>query len=112
MSDKWKIILSVIGVFVSITLFVVSAFLAENAVIQPISATLLIMVTTGLLFVAIFFAAKVDYDSSVYKCRKCGHNFKPTFKVYFFGAHTLTTRHLKCPKCDEKSWCKRKFEKV
>ena len=111
MSNIGKIILSVIGVVISTALLVISAVLAENAVISPVFAAILIAISTILVFASVFFAAKIDYETGVYKCRKCGNVFKPTFKAYFVGAHTLTTRHLKCPKCEEKSWCKRKTKK-
>lgn len=111
MSKKAKIFLSVIGVVISMTLLVVSAILAEEAVISPALAVMLVVLSTVLVFVAIFFAAKVDYETGIYECRKCGNIFKPTFKAYIWGAHSLTTRHLKCPKCGEKSWCKRKMAK-
>ncbi|MBQ3114776.1 MAG: hypothetical protein IJC06_01435 [Clostridia bacterium] len=107
MSNKAKIILSVFGVVISLALLVVSSILAEETVISPTSATLLSTISVIPVFAAISFAAKVDYETGVYECRKCGNIFKPTFKAYFWGAHTLTTRHLKCPKCEEKSWCKR-----
>ena len=110
MKNKGKIILSVIGVVISTALLVISAILAENAVISSAFAIVFTTISVGLLFVAIFFAAKFDYETGVYECRKCGHTFKPTFKAYIWGAHTLTTRHLKCPKCEEKSWCRRKME--
>ena len=108
MKNKGNIILSVIGVVLSIALLVVSTILAEEALISPATATVLIIISVILVFIAIFFAAKVDYETGVYECRKCGHTFKPTFKAYVWGAHTLTTRHLKCPECNEKSWCTRK----
>ena len=108
MSNKFRIILSVIGVAISIGLLVISTILAEEALISPVTATVLIIISVILVFIAIFFAAKVDYETGVYECRKCGRTFKPTFKAYILGAHSLTTRCLKCPKCNEKSWCKRK----
>ena len=108
MSNKGKIILSVIGVVLSIALLVVSTILAEEALISPATATVLIIISVILVFIAIFFAAKVDYETGVYKCRKCGYTFKPTFRAYVWDVHTLTTRHLKCPECNEKSWCTRK----
>ena len=108
MSNKVRIILSVVGVVISTVLLVISAILAEEAVINLAFAIALIIISVILLFIAIFFAAKVDYETGVYECRKCGHTFKPTFKAYILGAHSLTTRCLKCPKCEEKSWCKRK----
>ena len=109
MSNKGKIITASIGVVSSTALLIVSAALAENAVISPALTVMLITVSVILTFAAISFAAKVDYEISVYECRKCGHVFKPTFNAYIWGAHSLTTRQLKCPKCEEKSWCKRKI---
>lgn len=111
MSNKAKIILSVIGVVISMTLLVTGSILAEEAIISSALATVIIIISVILVFVAIFFAAKVDYETGVYECRKCGNVFKPTFKAYLWGAHTLTTRRLKCPKCEKKSWCKRKIAK-
>ena len=108
MSNKFRIVLSVIGVVISIALLVVSTILAEETLINPVLATVFIIISVILVFIAIFFAAKVDYETGVYKCRKCGYTFKPTFRAYVWGAHTLTTRHLKCPECNEKSWCTRK----
>ena len=107
MSNKTKIILSVISVVFSVTLLVISSILAEEEILTPAIAITLTAVSTVLVLIAIFYAAKVDYETGVYECRKCGHTFKPTFKAYIWGAHTLTTRHLKCPKCKEKSWCRK-----
>lgn len=111
MKNKVKIILSVIGMAIATALLIISAFLAEEAVVSPVLAVVLMAVSVILLLGAIFFAAKVDYETGVFECRKCGNTFKPTFKAYIWGVHTLTTRHLKCPKCEEKSWCKRKGAK-
>ena len=109
MNNKVKIILSVIGVVISTVLLAISAILAENGVVSPASVAVLTTISLLLLFGAISFAAKVDYETGVYECRKCGNVFKPTFKAYLWGAHSLTTRRLTCPKCKEKSWCKRKL---
>ncbi len=109
MNNKRKIILSVIGVVISTALLVISSILAEEEIINTSIAITLTAVSTVLVLIAVFFAAKVEHETGVYECRKCGHTFKPTFKAYIWGAHTLTTRHLKCPKCEEKSWCRRKI---
>ena len=108
MKNKSKIILSVVGVVLSIALLVVSTVLAEEKVINPATSIVLIVVSVILVFVAIFFAAKVDYETGIYECRNCGHTFKPTFKAYILGVHTLTTRYLKCPECGKSTWCKRR----
>ncbi len=108
MKYKGKIILAIVGVVLSIALLVISTILTEEKIINTAAAIALIAVSVVLVLIAISYAAKIEYETGVYKCRKCGHTFKPTFKAYVWGAHTLTTRHLKCPECNKKSWCTRK----
>lgn len=108
MKNKGKIILSVVGVVSSIALLVASTILAENEIINTAGASVILAVSVLLVLISVVYAAKVDYETGVYECRKCGHTFKPTLKAYIWGAHTLRKRHLKCPKCKEKSWCIRK----
>ena len=111
MSNNRKIIISVIGVVISIALLGISSVFAEEKIINSAIAITLTAVSAVLVLIAIFYAAKVDYETGVYKCGKCGYIFKPTFKEYILGVHTLKTRHLRCPKCEEKSWCRRKTAK-
>ena len=111
MSNKRILISSVVGVVLSTTLLVASAILTEEKIVNSATSIVLMAVSVILLLASIFYACKVDYETGVYECRKCGHIFKPTFKAYVWGAHTLTTRCLKCPMCEEKSWCKRKMIK-
>ena len=108
MKNKGKIILSIVGVVLSIALLVITAILAEEAVISAASAVVLTIISVFFVFVAIAFAAKVDYETGVYECRNCGHTFKPTFKAYILAVHTLTTRCLKCPECGKSTRCKRR----
>ena len=70
MNNKRKIIISVISVVISITLLVISAILAEEKIITPAIAITLAVVSAGLVLIAIFFAAKVDYETGVYECGK------------------------------------------
>ena len=60
MSNKGKITVAVIGVVLSIALLVVSTILAEEALISPATATVLIIISVILVFIAIFFAATGD----------------------------------------------------
>lgn len=108
MNNKNKFVLSIVGVVVSIALLVIIAILAEESVIRETSAIVLIVISEILLLVAVFFAAKVDYETGVYECRNCHHIFKPKFMAYLLGPHSLTTRSLKCPECGKTTWCKRK----
>ena len=107
MNNKRKMILSAIGFIASLALLVVSITLAEEAIIGVSLAVVLITVSAILLIVAIYCLSKTDYETGVYTCRNCEYTFKPTFKAYIMGMHSLTTRYLKCPECGKSTWCKR-----
>ena len=108
MKNKQRIILSVAGAFLSISLLVASAILAEKELIKASTAVLFTVISVILVIVAVIYACKVDYETGVYECRNCENIFKPAFKDYLWGAHTMNKRHLRCPKCGKKSWCIRK----
>lgn len=44
-------------------------------------------------------------DAGVYECPACGEKFVPSMKDFIGGAHALTKRKLKCPKCGKKCFC-------
>ena len=106
MKNKENII-SVVGMVLSTVLLVVCASLVEDKIVNPTMGIVLLVISTILFFISVCFMLKVDYKTGVYECRKCGHVFKPTFNAYLWGSHSMTTRYLKCPMCEEKSWCKR-----
>lgn len=60
---KKKIVLSVVWVFLSISLLVISTILAEEKLITPIWATILILISALFVFFSILYAAKIDYES-------------------------------------------------
>ena len=105
---KKKLILPLIGMVLSSVLVIASAFLVEYKLINEVYAVILLIVSMIFLYICIFYLAKYDYETGIYKCKKCGRTFKPTFEAYFWGAHTIKTRYLKCPDCGQKSWCFRK----
>ena len=110
MSNKSKMVISVIGFILSIVLMIVIAVLAENARISFMAGTILIVLALIPVFITTFFILKIDYETGVYECRNCGHIFKPTAKAYIFGAHTPTKRCLACPECGTKTWCIRRHK--
>lgn len=108
MKNKTKIIISVIGIVVSTALLIISSVLAEEKLISTEMAITFTAVSVVLVLIAVSYSVKVDYETGVYECKNCEHTFKPSFKKYIFASHTPKTRHLRCPKCGEKSWCRRK----
>ena len=58
-----------------------------------------------------FYALKLEVSVGVYKCKKCGHEIVPTYTQALNAMHLGTTRYLKCPKCNKRSWCKKVLNK-
>ena len=89
---------------VGAALYIFGVVLAELA--PPELKVLVIVVSVIAFLMSIITAVYIDYKNGKYKCEKCGGEFEPSVASYVFSPHFFTSRHLKCPKCGEKSWCK------
>ena len=85
---------------------VVSICMGEGTV-----QTIIILSATALIVVAAIIAVNIESKIGSHICKKCNHKFQPTFKETILAPHIGFTRFLKCPKCNEKSWCKKTLEK-
>ena len=54
-----------------------------------------------------FYALKLEVSVGAYKCKNCGNEIVPTYSEALNAMHMGTTRYLKCPKCNQRSWCKK-----
>ncbi len=110
MTNKNKFILIIASIVIILAVLVFVAFLTDNGFISEGISTVIAFILTAFLFVLCFFAGMLEYKTSVYECRNCKHIFKPTKSEYIWGPHSLSTRYLKCPECNKKTWCKRKID--
>ncbi len=58
-----------------------------------------------------FYALKLEVSVGAYKCKKCGYEIVPTYSEALNAMHMGTTRYLKCPKCNKRTWCKKVLNK-
>ena len=58
-----------------------------------------------------FYALKLEISVGAYKCKNCGYEIVPTYKQALNAMHRGTTRYLKCPKCNKRTWCKKVLKK-
>ena len=54
-----------------------------------------------------FYALKLEVSVGAYKCKNCDHEIIPTYFEALNAMHKGTTRYLKCPKCNKRTWCKK-----
>ena len=104
-SSMWVImIVSITALLAGIT---ISAFLIPNGVWQ-----LLIIIAICIIFlIPCFYALKLEISVGTYVCKKCGTKIAPTYLEALNAMHLGTTRHLKCPNCHKRTWCKKVLKK-
>ena len=69
----------------------------------------LIVVGVIVLIIAVIFAIKIEAEAGFYECAKCSHRHIPKYWCVFFAPHIGRTRYMRCPKCAEKSWQKKRL---
>ena len=85
----------------------VAAFLIPEGVWQIVAVVGLVIAFLG----PCFYALKLEVSVGAYKCKNCGHEIVPTYSQALNALHMGTTRYLKCPKCNRRSWCKKVLSK-
>ena len=57
------------------------------------------------------FALRIEQIAGYYECEHCKHRYVPRFGATLVAPHMGRTRHMKCPKCNKKSWQKKVISK-
>lgn len=107
--NKRKVILSVVTVLNTLLASLTIMLITEFVDMETWTQALLIVIGLVVLVTGLFTAAALEWNAGTYECRHCKARFTPTAGAYMAGMHTITRRHLKCPECDKKSWCKRRL---
>ena len=104
-SSMWAIMsVSMIALFAGI---MIAAFLVPEGPLQAV----VIFVICAVFLIPCFYALKLEISVGAYKCKNCGHEIVPTYSEALWAMHRGTTRYLKCPKCDKRTWCKKVLTK-
>lgn len=103
--SMWVIlIVSMIALFGGLS---IAAFVIPEGVWQGIT----ILGVCIVFLIPCFYALKLEVSVGAYKCKNCGHEIVPTYSEALWAMHRGTTRYLKCPKCNKRTWCKKVFKK-
>jgi len=97
-----------IGTLVSVIL-ITCVFVASYIDMKDIYRILIIVAGFIPFIIGMTYCLKIEQTAGYYECDKCHYRYVPTFKSVLFAMHVNRTRHMKCPKCGEKSWNKKKI---
>ena len=70
-----------------------------------------ILALCAVFLIPCFYALKLEVSVGAYKCKNCGHEIVPTYMQALNAMHLGTTRYLKCPECNKRTWCKKVLKK-
>lgn len=94
--------------FIGLASFLTMVFLSIPIAESHFSLAAAMFIAGFVIFMAAaFFALRIEQTAGYYKCAQCGHKHVPTFGAVFVAMHLGRTRHLRCPKCGQKSWQKK-----
>ena len=92
---------------VSMVALLAGLFLVAFLIPEGIWQGMAILAICIVFLVPCFYALKLEVSVGAYKCKNCGNEIVPTYKQALNAMHMGTTRHLKCPKCGKRTWCKK-----
>lgn len=99
--SMWVImIVSLIALFAGLF---VAAFLIPEGVWQFLTILGICIV----FLIPCFYALKLEVSVGAYKCKNCETEIVPTYSEALWAMHKGTTRYLKCPKCNKRTWHKK-----
>ena len=104
-TSMWVImIVSIVALLAGVS---ITAYLIPEGVWQLVAILSLCVV----FLIPCFYALKLEVSVGAYKCKNCGHEIVPTYTQALNAMHMGTTRYLKCPKCNKRTWCKKVLKK-
>ena len=106
-----KMLLS-LEIFISLLVCIIFFILISVSAFVPMENWIrILLIIAGLIpfIVGICYAIKIEQVAGYYECAKCHHKYVPTYKSVFLAMHINRTRYMKCPKCNEKSWNRKRL---
>ena len=104
-SFMWAIM--IVSIMVLLAGIFIAAFLIPEGIWQLVT----ILGICVVFMIPCFYALKLEVSVGAYKCQNCGHEIVPTYKEAMMSMHKGFTRHLNCPKCNKRTWCKKVLKK-
>ena len=104
-SSMWAIMI------VSITALLAGLFIAAFFIPEGVWQLVAILALCVVFLIPCFYAVKLEVSVGAYKCKNCGNEIVPTYTEALNAMHMGTTRYLKCPKCNKRTWCKKVLKK-
>ena len=113
LEKKNKTIWNAMWIIMTVSILGLIGGLAIIAFFMPEGPWMLVAIISlcVVFLIPCFYALKLEVSVGAYKCKNCGYEIVPTYKQALNAMHRGTTRYLKCPKCNKRTWCKKVIKK-
>ena len=113
LENKNKTIWNAMWAIMTVSIIGLIGDLAIIAYFMPEGPWMLVAILTlcVVFLIPCFYALKLEVSVGAYKCKNCGYEIVPTYMQALNAMHRGTTRYLKCPKCNKRTWCKKVLKK-
>ena len=108
LEKKNKTIWNAMWIIMTVSILGLIGGLAIIAFFMPEGPWMLVAIISlcVVFLIPCFYALKLEVSVGAYKCKNCGYEIVPTYKQALNAMHRGTTRYLKCPNCNKRTWCK------
>ncbi len=110
-ADKRLLMLEIVIGVLSMIVLLGFSFIASFVNMEDWLRIVLIVAGFVIGMIGCAFGIMIEQTAGYYECAKCGHRYVPTYSSVFFAMHSGRTRYMKCPKCHQMSWQKKKISK-
>ena len=104
-SSMWAILA------VSITALIAGVLIAAFYMPEGVWQIVTIIGICIAFLIPCLYALRLEVSIGAYKCKNCAHEIRPTYRQALIAMHVGTTRYLKCPKCNKRTWCNKVVDK-
>ena len=85
--------------------------LAANTLEEGILLDLIVCISTIVFVLISLYAVRIEANTGYYECKKCHHKYIASYSSAILAPHINTTRFLKCPNCNKRTWAKKVMSK-
>jgi len=102
-----EIVIGVLSMIILLSLTFVAAYIEMEDRIRTV------LIISGFVpcIIGVLFAIRIEQVAGYYECNKCHHKYIPTYLSVLWAPHINRTRYMKCPKCNKRSWNKKRLSK-
>ena len=92
---------------ISMSVLLACIFIAAFLIPEGIWQLVMILGACVIFLIPCLYAVKLEVSVGAYKCKECGCEIVPTYSEVMKAMHRGFTRHLMCPVCKKRTWCKK-----